>query len=229
MKPQHAIIIGSTGLVGSHLLNLMLEDARFEKVTVLGRRACGVVHKKITEHIINFDRYDEWKNLVKGDVVYLCLGTTRAKAGGKQQQYKVDHKYQHIVAAAAAQNNVRTIVLVSSAGAREGSPFFYTRMKAELEHDILKLPFESMIFIRPGALTGPRNEKRHMENFGVWVIRQVNKFGIARNYRPIHANTVAKAMISATFKNIKGSEIYELNEVFALADETPMSNNPTIR
>ncbi len=219
MTTKHAIIIGATGLVGSHLLEQVIEDERFSGVDVFGRRSLNATHPKITEHIIDFAKPVDWQHMLQGDVVYLCLGTTRAKAGGKKAQYAVDYTYQFEFAKAAAVAGVKTLVLVSSAGARLNSKFFYMRMKAELERDLQGLSFGQMVFIRPGSLTGPRQEKRLAENFGVWAMRQLNRIGIARKYRPIHTNTVAKAMINATFTPQQGLSIYELDEVFALAGE----------
>ncbi len=216
---KQAVIIGATGLVGSHLLEEILEDERFAGVVVLTRRSTGVSHPKLTEHLIDFDDAGSWTDLIKGDILYLCLGTTRAKAGGKQSQYKVDHTYQYRLAEAAAANNIPDLVLVSSAGANAGSRLFYLRIKGELEEDLRPLDFVKRVFIRPGSLTGPRKEKRVMEHIGIAGLRMLNYLGIMRKMRPIHAQTVAHAMINASFNAPEGTHVYELEEVFALAEE----------
>ncbi len=216
---KNCILLGATGLVGSHLLKLLLDDQRVDAVRVFARRSTGIVHPRLSEHIIDFSRPEDWQHLVKGDTIFLSLGTTRAKAGGKKAQFEVDHTYQYRFASVAAGNGVNTLVLVSSAGAATGSPFFYMRMKALLEQDIRRLPIERMAFIRPGSLTGPRAEKRLLENFGVFVMRLINHLGILRKYRPIHAETVARAMINAALSAKPGVTTCELNEVFELAQE----------
>ena len=217
MQNKEAIIIGATGLVGSHLLQRALDDARFSAVTLLGRRHCGREHPKLTEHLVDFSAPGDWEHLVQGDVLFLCLGTTRAKAGGKKAQYLVDHTYQFRVAEAAAKNGVHSLLLVSSAGARLNSPFFYMRMKAELERDIQALPIRRKVFIRPGALTGPRTERRTGEKVGVWLFRTLNRLGILRAHRPIHGDEVARALINASFAEEEGVHIHELQEVFVLS------------
>ncbi|MDR4987930.1 MAG: NAD-dependent epimerase/dehydratase family protein [Bacteroidales bacterium] len=217
MTQKHALLIGATGLVGSHLLKRLLDDERFASVTVLGRRTAGLQHPKLTEHIIDFSKPEAWAPLVQGDVLYLCLGTTRAKAGSKQAQYEVDYSYQFNMATVAVKNGVGSVVLVSSAGARHTSPFFYMRMKGELERDLSTLPFRHKVFIRPGPLTGPRSEDRRAENLGVAVISTINRLGLMKKYKPIHGDTVALAMINATFIQAQDKHIFEYSEVFRLA------------
>jgi len=96
---------------------------------------------------------------------------------------------------------------------------FYLRMKGELEKDLRQLDFSRRVFIRPGSLAGHRKEKRIMEYIGIAGLRMLNFFGIMRKMRPIHAQTVARAMINASFNNPGGTRVYELEEVFALAED----------
>src|SRR5690349_10962018 len=140
--PLTAIVIGATGLVGSELVQQLLDDERFSLVKIFVRRSFGKQHPKLEEHIIDFDKIHEWGHLVSGDVLFSALGTTLKQAGGKEAQYRIDYNYQYDVADAAAKNKVPVYVLVSSAMANVDSKIFYTRMKGELERDIKKLPFQ---------------------------------------------------------------------------------------
>ncbi|TVR38366.1 MAG: NAD-dependent epimerase/dehydratase family protein [Bacteroidia bacterium] len=214
---KKALLLGATGLVGKHLLQRLLDDPSYGTVVAFLRRPTGFKHSKLKEHIIDFDAPDKWQHLVEGDVLFLCLGTTRAKAGSKQAQYKVDHTYQYRFAEAASKNGVPTLLLVSSAGARLNARFFYMRMKAELERDIADLSIRNVVFVRPAGLTGARMEKRVGENIGVALMRLVNRFGIATKYRPIHADIVARAMLNAASEDTAGVNIFQLDEVFTLA------------
>jgi len=211
-----ALVIGSTGLVGRQLVELLLGDPSFEKVVVFARRSCGLASPKIQEHVIDFDRPEQWQHLVKGDVLFSALGTTLVKAGSKAVQYKIDHGYQFQFAAAAARNSVPVYILVSSAGANPSSRFFYMRMKGELERDVKGLAFSSTIIIKPGPLHGKRVESRTGENIGVAVIRFFNALGLFRKYKPIAGEEVAQAMINA-YKNPKaGVTEFVLDQLFKL-------------
>jgi uncharacterized protein YbjT (DUF2867 family) len=217
MAGRTALIIGATGLVGSHLLQLLLKDDRFSAIKVFSRRSTGLQHPKLQEHIINFDRQEEWKHLITGDVAFSALGTTIKKAGSKETQYKIDHTYQYNFAQAAAQNGVPVYVLVSSAMANEHSRIFYTRMKGELERDSKALPFQNIHIIQPGILTGERKENRAGERIGIKVVRLLNSLGIAKKQKPVHASIVAQAMINVSFGNNRKVNVYSLLDVFKAA------------
>ena len=221
MEKRIAIVIGATGLVGSALVQQLLEDDRFGLVRVLGRRITGSTDPKLEEHKINFDMPGEWKHLVKGDVLFSALGTTLKQAGSKQAQYKVDHGYQYEVAKAASENGVPVYVLVSSAMADEGSSLFYTRMKGELERDIRQLSFPHIHILQPGMLKGDRKESRPGERIGISVVEFLNKLGIAKKQKPIDVSIVAKAMINVSFSK-EITKTYALLDVFRLAEEDPM-------
>jgi uncharacterized protein YbjT (DUF2867 family) len=212
-----ALLIGATGLVGSRLLDLLLNDPRFEKIKVFTRKSTGKSDGKLEEFIIDFENIQEWGLHLSGDALFSALGTTIKKAGNKETQYKIDFSYQYNVADHAAQNGVGTYVLVSSAGADPGSKVFYSRMKGELEEAILKLNFKSIRIIQPGILDGDRKESRPMEKVAIGISRVLVYIPGLKKFRPIHGETVAKAMINACFDESAGTRKYTLEEVFTLA------------
>jgi len=213
-----AIVIGATGLVGNELLQLLFNDSRFEKVIVFARRTTGYANSKLTEHIIDFDKPEEWIHLVKGDVLFSALGTTIKQAGTKENQYKIDHTYQYRFAEAASKNGVPVYVLVSSAGADVKSSVFYSRMKGELERDVRVLNFASIYFIQPSLLAGERKENRIGEKVGYATLNFINRLGILKKYRPIQGKTVAQAMINCSIKAEKGIHTVTLGKVFEMAE-----------
>ena len=219
-KDNTALVIGATGLVGRHLVKRLLQDDRFGKVIVFVRRTTGLADSKLEEHIIDFEKPEQWQHLVKGDVLFSSLGTTRGKAGSKAAQRRVDYDYQYQFAAAAAGNAVPALVLVSSVGAKAGSPMFYTRIKGELERDVKALPFVKVVVIQPGPLNGEREEKRAGEELGMRVISAMNRIGLMKKYRPIHGDTVALGMINASMDRQNGHITYADQQLFGLAEKS---------
>lgn len=132
-----AIVIGATGLIGSHLTNKLLGDERYSKVKIFVRRTIDIVHPKLEEEIVDFDDLSKWKNKITGDELYSTMGTTIKQAGSKETQFKIDFTYQYIAAKATADNGVEKYLLVSSAGADHKSKNFYLKIKGSLEKAFL--------------------------------------------------------------------------------------------
>ncbi|MCP9291380.1 NAD(P)H-binding protein [Gracilimonas sediminicola] len=211
-----AIVIGATGLVGSHILKQLLEDDRYETVKVFHRRSTGVEHSKLEEHVVDFDNMEEWKHRLIGDELYSALGTTIKKAGSQEKQYTIDFTYQYETAKAAAENGVDKFSLVSSAGANAQSRAFYTKLKGELDEAVKELPFEVITILRPSFLDGDRSENRLGEAIGIFMGKLFTKIPGLKKYRPIFAGKVAEGMINSLHKCPKGYHIFELDEIFYL-------------
>jgi len=213
---KKALIIGATGLVGGHLVQELLIDDQFSEVVVLGRRSTNVKHVKLTEYIIDFDDVDSYKNLVKGDVLFSCLGTTMKQAGSKEVQWKIDYSFQFEIAEAARKNGVQTMVLVSSSGASSKSKVFYSRMKGKLEEAIQKLQFPETLVFQPSLLLGDREEVRRGEKAGELIGVFLTKY-IMKKYRPIKGLEVARAMKNAYLSaGLKSYQVFELDAIFDL-------------
>ena len=86
---MHALLIGATGATGKDLLELLLKDNAIHQVDIFVRRHPDLQHNKLNIHVIEFDRPEQWKHLVKGDVLFSCLGTTLKAAGSKDAQWKI--------------------------------------------------------------------------------------------------------------------------------------------
>jgi nucleoside-diphosphate-sugar epimerase len=85
-------------------------------------------------------------------------------------------------------------------------------MKGKLDADVQELAFQTVNILRPGQLYGERNQKRNMEKMAISVMFFINKLGLLRKYRPIHADEVAKAMLRVDASG--KSAVYTLDELF---------------
>ena len=193
------LLIGATGATGSDLLKLLLDDDEVESVDIFVRRNTGVEHPKLTVHVINFEKPEEWSHLVKGDVLFSCLGTTRKDAGSKAAQWKVDYDYQYSFAKAARQNGVECYVLVSAMNASSNSGFFYSRMKGKLDDDVTKLGFPKFLIFKPPSLIR-KDSDRKMEKMGVKAIGFFNQIGLMKSLKPMSTDTLAREMLDAVKK-----------------------------
>ena len=213
------LLLGASGLIGSHCLQILLDDERFTRVLALVRKPLAITHPKLIQIIVDFDKLDNYASEIKAEAVLSTLGTTLRKAGSSVKFTKVDYEYQLKVAEIARRNGATTFVLLSSLGADKKSVVLYTKVKGEVEDAISKLGYEKVIILRPSILLGDRTESRPGEAVGQWMAKQMPFLfaGPLARYKGIPAETVAQAMVNAVQKPYNGVGIVENLEIFEWA------------
>jgi len=216
-----AILIGASGLVGSYVLENLLSDSRYNKIVIFVRRSANLNHKKLEEHLVDFNDITSWQHLLVGDDLYSTMGTTIKKAGSEEAQRTVDYTYPYIIAKRAKLNGVKNYALVSSAGADANSRFFYPKIKGELDRDVSQLFFRKTIIVRPSIIDGPRKEKRLGEEIGLKVMRSIKFIPIIKKYQPTPVNQIAQCMIEAVNDNkISGKKIFTWIQIIKYLENT---------
>ena len=210
-----ALIIGSTGLIGSELLNLLLESPHYAKVITFVQRDTGIKHPKLTQHIIDFDKPETYKELVVGDDFFCTIGTTIKKAGSKEAFRKVDFEYPRQFAAFALLHKVKQFLIISSLSADAKSGNFYLKTKGEIQDFLKDCNFESVAVLQPSLLLGNRTEFRLGEKVGAFFMKTLSFLflGNLKKYKPIEGETVAKALLKIAQKNDTGFKIYESDAI----------------
>jgi len=210
-----AIIIGASGLTGKALLYQLLQNDHYNKVIIFVRKELAISHAKLTQHCVDFDSLHQYREWIKGDVIFCCMGTTIKTAGSQEAFKKVDYTYPTEFAKLAKENNVPIFCLQSSLGADDHSSNFYLKTKGETEKAIRDLNFTSFVTFRPSMLLGNRSEFRLGEKIGK-VLMQALSFafiGKLKRYKAIHVNQVASAMIQHAKSDKAGNIIIENEEM----------------
>jgi len=215
---MHALLIGATGATGKDLLDRLLKDGDFQQVDIFVRREVDSNHEKLKVHVIDFDKPDQWKHLVKGDVLFSCLGTTLKAAGSKEAQWKIDYDYQYEFAKAARANDVDHYVLVSSSGASPNSLLFYPKMKGQLEDAVKSLGFAKLSIFNPPILDR-KNTDRTGEVIGLKVIRFLNQLGLFPSQKPMPTEILAKALVNSARVKEDGVHIYKGEAIWKCAED----------
>jgi uncharacterized protein YbjT (DUF2867 family) len=216
-----ALVIGSTGLIGSQLLELLLESEEYAKVITFVKRDSGIQHPKLKQHIINFDKPEDFQNFVVGDDFFCTIGTTIKKAGSQDAFRKVDFEYPKVFATIALQNNLKQFLIISSLGADAHSGNFYLKTKGEIQDFLKNCNFESVSVLQPSLLLGNRTEFRLGEKIGAFFMKlfSFTLIGNLEKYKPIQSEDVAKAMFTLAQKNDKGIHIFESDTIQEIANE----------
>jgi uncharacterized protein YbjT (DUF2867 family) len=198
---RSAVVFGSTGLIGRELLNELLSDTEYERVTAVTRRKISMKNPKLEQVIIDdYSGLGRQKDKLKATDYFCCIGTTIKTAGSQEAFRKVDYSIPLQIAKLAADLNVPNLVVVSSIGARADARNFYLRTKGEMEQEVENAYSGNLKFARPSLLMGNREERRFGEKIGIYSMTLLGWmfFGPLRKYRGIHAHDVARAMIKST-------------------------------
>lgn len=212
--PRTALIAGASGLVGGHLLLRLLDTEAWDRVVALGRRTLDVRHPKLEQRLADFDHLGAL-GFPESDDAFCCLGTTIKKAGSAAAFRRVDYDYVLDFARRARQHGATQFLVVSALGADAGSRVFYNRVKGEMERDVAGLDYEAVQIVRPSLLLGERDVPRPKERAAGLIAKPFRPLltGPFRKYRPIHADKVAAALVSAAQQRRPGVHIFESDQL----------------
>ena len=207
-------LFGSTGLIGSEVLKLLINDDYFENINIISRKKINIDSKKIKNYIIDFSNIEDYKKVVNKDYIIIAsIGTTQSKVNFNKIEYrKVDYDILLNIAMACKSNKASSFSFVSSAGADEKSKNFYLKLKGEIENSIMQIGLKSCLIFRPSLLLGKRNEFRFGEIIGQKIMPLVS-FLMKSEYKPIKAVDVAKSIVHESKKIISGNKIYQYSEM----------------
>ncbi|KFZ18296.1 hypothetical protein V502_04163 [Pseudogymnoascus sp. VKM F-4520 (FW-2644)] len=192
------VVIGSTGLVLPAI----------SSVRTFTRRAPKDTGAKLNATVEDSAKWAASISAITppADIFFSGLGTTRAAAGGFDNQRKIDYDLNLEAAQAAKKAGIKVYVLISSGGANPNSMMGYPKMKGELEEAVKALGFEKTVILRPGLILGGRDHLR----VGEYAVQ-----GVARLFGAVsggwlsdgwaqEADVIAKAAVSGGLKALAG-------------------------
>ena len=212
-----ALLFGASGLVGSHLLNQLIKNTNYSKIKLFVRSVTETIDPKVEIIKTNFNNLQNHKEDVKGDDCFFCIGTTKQNSPDKDEYRRVELDIPKEIAKIAKSNLVNSFIFVSALYANPKSSGNYVRFKGLVEEELKRLNFPKLGIMRPSFLMGNRKEKRVGEIIGIFVFNLISPFllGPLKKMRPIHSETVAKAMIIVANENLE-KNIFESNEITEL-------------
>lgn len=210
--PRIAVIAGGSGLVGGHLLDLLLADDTWDTVISIGRRELDLDHPKLKQMVVPFPAIGE---LPHADDVFCCLGTTMKKAGGRNAFKVIDHDAVTQVAGSAFRNGATQFLHVTAMGASPKSKIYYNKIKGDTEYFVNAMGIPTTVAFRPSMLDGDRQERRLGEQVGLSVMRKLAP--VLGKYRPTAAADVATAMVVEAKRHEPGRRVIEAAEITRMA------------
>ena len=209
-----ALLFGSTGLVGGHVLNYLIQNPNYSKIKLFVRSFTEINDPKIEIIKTDFNNLNKYAEDIKGDECFFCVGTTKKKSPDKNEYQKIELDIPKKIAQIAKSNLVKSFFFVSSGYANPKSSGEYLKFKGLVEEEIKNLNFDKIGIMRPSFLLGERQEERFGEKFGIIIFKLLTPIliGPFRKMRPIQSEIVAKAMIKLANENIDRS-VFESNEI----------------
>ena len=216
---KRAIVFGSSGFVGSHLLRELLNSPDYGQVTAVVRKSLSIIHPRLRTVIGDYNSLADVKSELAADEVFIALGTTKANSPEKAEYYQVDHDYPVLAAQIAKEGGARSVFLVTAVGANPKSKFFYVRTKGETERDVTALNFEHTHIFRPSMIMGNRKEKRSVLEVALmksWSAFDPLLTWKGDKYKGITGQDIAKAMIQSAKNQTEKLKIYHWREMHDL-------------
>ncbi|EED16311.1 conserved hypothetical protein [Talaromyces stipitatus ATCC 10500] len=219
-----AAVFGCTGAVGSQILASLLNADGFSSIKTISRRLPSVQSPKL--QAIEEGDTSKWSGMIaslspKPKLVFNAVGTTKAAAGGIENQWKIDHDLCIENARAAKEAGVKTYVFISSAGTRGFLTGYvpYSKMKVGVEDAIKELDFEQAIILRPGMILGREKPKAPLFEK---VVENLNRIGqgiqdrLGQDQTVIGRAAVAAARIAEEGKAPSRYWVVEMGDIIKL-------------
>ena len=187
---SQVLLTGATGLVGGHLLRMLLNAPDIKSIAAPTRRPLSDISGVFNPHDPQLT--DALAQVVDPvDIVFCCLGTTRREAGSKEAFVHADYTLVIDTALVGKKLGAQHMLVVSAMGANAHSPFFYNRVKGEMEEALIAQQWPRLTITRPSMLVGEREKKRAGETLLAPLFSL-----LPGNLKSIDARDVASALLA---------------------------------
>jgi len=213
-----ALVFGSSGLIGEHLLNQLIKNENYNKIKIFVRSKPEINDPKIEIIKTDFNNLQNHKEDIKGDDCFFCIGTTKKNSPDKNEYRRVELHIPKEIAKIAKANSLNSFVFVSSGYADSKSSGDYLKYKGLVEEELKELNFPKLGVMRPSFLLGDRKEKRIGEKIGIFVFNLLSPLflGPLKKMKPIHSEIVARSMIKFANEDLQ-KNTFESNEIAELS------------
>ena len=198
-----ALLFGSSGLIGSNLLDNLINNNNYNKIKIFVRGLPSINNSKVEVIKTDFKDLDTLKENLIGDDCFFCIGTTHKDTPDKNEYRRIEYDLPVHLAKIAKFNSINNFIYVSSIGANPKASSTYLKNKGQAEEELKKIGFSNLSIIQPSFLVGNRKAFRISEALGIPVMKFLSLFflGGFKKYTPINVEIVVKAMIKIASEN----------------------------
>jgi uncharacterized protein YbjT (DUF2867 family) len=215
-SPRQVFIAGATGYTGRVLVPLIAQSSGWKPLAHVrpNSRHVEAFPANVERREVDLANIAALAAAMSGcEAVVSLIGTTRAQFGPGVSYETVDIGTAQFLVAAAQQAGVKRFVLLSSVGASE-TGVAYLRAKAAAEK-IVRDSGLGWIILRPSAITGPGRQLPGIFAPLAAALRYLPGLRqIADDYRPVHVETLARAIFEAVKSSHATREIWRGQDIW---------------
>lgn len=214
-----AWLAGASGLVGSRVLEGLLQLAEFGRVIAVTRRPLGRDFARLANRIVSFAQLEAQLKGQTCDTALCCLGASYQGAASEAAFREAVQLNVLAFARAAKAAGARRFVMLSCQTADSGSREIAARVQGETLDGLNALGFPSLDVLAPGPLLGLRRgaDAPHLASQALAAALRPLQFGARASRRAVGASQVAAAMLGAVKSGRRGLNRYEYSGIRALS------------
>ena len=139
-----ALIFGSSGLIGGHILKKLIQNKNYNKIKAFVRSDPEINDSKLEIIKTDFNNLKNHVEDIKGDDCFFCIGTTKQNTPDKNEYRRIEYSIPVEIAEIAKLNSVNSFIYVSSGFANPKSSSAYLKNKGEVEEKLERLNFPKL-------------------------------------------------------------------------------------
>ena len=106
-----ALVIGSSGLDGGHLVNQLILNSNYSKIKIFVRSKIELINPKIEIIETDFNDLEKYRNDITGEDCFFCIGTTRKNSPNKNEYERIELNIPRQIAQIAKSNSIKSFLL----------------------------------------------------------------------------------------------------------------------
>jgi len=209
---KRALVVGASGLVGSHCLEYLLDDPLYSQVSIIVRGKLSIDHPKLVQHIIDFERLSSYRDVFTVNDVFCCLGIKGPVPANEFE--KVEFTFPHEAGKIAASMGVDRFLIVTAMMCSPCSPVALFRVKGRLEAALKNEPLKALHFFKPSLIVGDRKDPRPDEESIAKLFKKMTVFTpFLRKYLYIEGKVIARSMVLVAKQNLTGIHSFSVGKI----------------
>jgi len=190
-----AIVLGATGNVGGRIVHLLIKNPLCKKVVVVTRRRTNAfADPKVSEVVVNMDRFEEGvgPHAQGVDVALAEFGVGKGSAKMPEEEVRtIEVAYPQAFCRAARTGGARVCGVMTATGADPKAAMKYAKIIGEKEKAVESLEFDFLGVFRPSVILGNSNTPGVLG-----YVMPLLDWALPSKYHSIHKNDLARAMVA---------------------------------